>query len=37
MKDILLSLFVVFGPLGGTALLFARTVHSELRNPGGKR
>jgi len=32
MKNILLSLFVIFGPLLGTALLFARTFRAELRN-----
>jgi len=37
MKDLLLSAFVVFFPLLGTALLFFRTIRAELRNLGGKR
>jgi len=37
MKTLLLSLFVLFGPLLGTVLLFARTFRAELRNLGGKR
>ena len=37
MKDILISFLVIFGPLLGTALLFAPTVRRELRNLGGKR
>ena len=37
MKNILLSFFVIFGTLLGTAMLFAATVRRELRNLGGKR
>lgn len=37
MKTIILSAFVVFGPILGTALLFVRTLRAELRNLGGKR
>jgi hypothetical protein len=37
MKTPLLSALVIFGPLFGTALLFARTMRVELRNLGGKR
>jgi len=37
MKDLLISAFVVFGPLVGTALLFAPTMRAEFRNLGGKR
>jgi hypothetical protein len=37
MKTLLLSLFVIFGPLLGTVLLFASTVRREWRNLGGKR
>jgi hypothetical protein len=32
MKNLFLSAFVVFGPLLGTVLLFARTFRAELRN-----
>jgi hypothetical protein len=32
MKDTLLSAFVIFFPLLGTALLFRRTIRAELRN-----
>jgi hypothetical protein len=37
MKTLLLSFLVVFGPLAGTACLFARTVRREFRNLGGQR
>jgi hypothetical protein len=37
MKDLFISLFVIFGPLVGTALLFFSTVRREWRNLGGKR
>jgi hypothetical protein len=37
MKNILLSAFVLFSPLLGTVLLFARTFRAELHNLGGKR
>jgi hypothetical protein len=37
MKTLLLSFFVVFFPLIGTALLFARTMRAELCNLKGKR
>jgi len=37
MKTLLLSAFVVFFPLIGTALLFWRTLRAELRNLGEKR
>jgi hypothetical protein len=37
MKNLILSAFVVFFPLAGTAFLFARTFRIELRNFGGKR
>jgi len=32
MKNILISFAVIFGPLLGTVLLFARTFRAELRN-----
>ena len=37
MKTLLISAFVIFGPLAGTVLLFARTFRAELCNLGGKR
>jgi hypothetical protein len=37
MKNIILSFLLIFGPLLGTALLFARTMRTELRNLGGQR
>lgn len=37
MKPLLLSFLVIFGPLAGTVLLFARTFRAELCNLGGKR
>jgi len=37
MKDILVSLFVIFSPLAACCAVFHRTVRAELRNLGGKR
>lgn len=37
MKILLISIFVVFGPLAGTVLMFVPTVRAELRNMKGKR
>jgi hypothetical protein len=36
MKTAIISFFVIFAPLLGTALMFLPTVRRELRNLGGK-